>query len=74
MIIDIARQIALKKYSGIFSFDYECPAELILLPSAGISGKVKVEGEFEIYEDDSVGVRLKISYLLFCTPAHIPNT
>ena len=64
MIIDVARQIALKQYSGNFSFEYDCPAELVLLPSAQIDGKVKVEGEFEIYDDDSVGIRLKVSYLL----------
>ena len=64
MIIDVARLIALKKFNGGFSFEYDCPADLVILPSARIEGKVKVEGEYEIYEDDSVGVNLKISYLL----------
>lgn len=64
MIIDVAKQIALKKYSGRFSFEYDCPADLVLLPSARIDGKVKVEGEYEIYDDDSVGVKFKISYTL----------
>ncbi len=64
MIIDVARGIALKKYVGDFSFDYDCPAELVILPSAGIEGKVRVSGSYEIYADDSVGVNLKIEYLL----------
>ncbi len=64
MIIDVARQIALKKYSGSFSFEYDCPADLVLLPSARIEGKVAVEGSFEIYDDDSVGVNFKITYTL----------
>ena len=64
MIIDVARLIALKKFNGGFSFEYDCPADLVILPSARIEGKVKVEGEYEIYEDDSVGVNLKISFLL----------
>ena len=64
MIIDVARQIALKQYRGDFSFEYDCPAELVILPSARIDGKVKVFGEFEIYDDDSVGVSLKLRYTL----------
>lgn len=64
MVIDIARQIALKNYRGSFSFDYGCPQELVILPAARIEGKVKVTGEYEIYDDDSVGVALKISYLV----------
>ena len=64
MIIDIARQIALKKYSGSFEFEYACPEDLVILPSARIAGKVKVSGKYEIYDDDSVGVELIISYLL----------
>ncbi len=64
MVIDIARQTALKNYRGSFSFDYDCPQELVILPAARIEGKVKVTGEYEIYDDDSVGVALKISYLV----------
>ncbi|MCD7728617.1 MAG: YceD family protein [Clostridia bacterium] len=64
MIIDVRRQVALKKYTGGFSFRYDCPKNLVLLPSAFIDGEVEVSGEFEIYEDDSVGVTLKISYTL----------
>ena len=64
MVIDIARQIALKNYRGSFNFDYDCPQELVILPAARIEGKVKVTGEYEIYDDDSVGVALKISYLV----------
>ena len=64
MIIDIARQIALKNFRGSFSFEYDCPKDLVILPAASVEGKVKVEGEYEIFEDNSVGVHLKISYLL----------
>ena len=64
MIIDISRQIALKKYIGGFSFKYNCPQDLVLLPRAVIDGEVEVEGDYEIFADDSVGVNLKIKYLL----------
>lgn len=64
MIIDIARQTALKNYRGNFCFEYDSPSDLLLLPSAHIEGKVKAEGEYEIYEDGSVGVALRLSYLL----------
>ncbi len=64
MTIDVRRQIALKKYTGDFSFRYKCPEDLVILPSATIDGEVEVTGSFEIYEDDSVGVALNISYLI----------
>ncbi len=64
MNIDVARGISLKKYTGDFSYDYDCSGELILLPSTRIDGPVRVSGTYEIYDDDSVGVTLKIKYLL----------
>ncbi len=64
MIIDVARQLALKNYRGAFRFEHDCPQEFVILPSARIAGKVTVEGEFEIYDDDSVGVAFRVSYLI----------
>ncbi|MCD8309394.1 MAG: hypothetical protein LUD19_06005 [Clostridia bacterium] len=64
MIIDVRRQLALKNYTGGFSFRYNCPQDLVLLPAAAICGEVEVSGSYEIYEDDSVGVKLNLSYLI----------
>lgn len=52
------------EYTGNFSFVYEPPQDLNLLPLCRIEGGVKVEGEYEIFEGDEVEVTLKISYKL----------
>ncbi len=62
MEIEVRKLCALKKYEGDFSFDYEPPADLCLIPLCNIEGKVKVTGTYEIYEDDSVGVTLTVTY------------
>lgn len=64
MILEIKKLNALKKYSGEFKFDYSADASLIILPLCKIDGDVSVSGEYEIYEDDSVGVFLTIKYKL----------
>lgn len=64
MIIEVKKLNALKKYTGDFVFAYSAPQEQVLLPFARIEGDVKVEGSYEIYDDDSVAVDLKISYAL----------
>ena len=64
MILDIARLIALKKYVGDFAQTLPPPAEKLLLPLAEVEGNIEVQGKYEIYDDDSVGVSLKISYKL----------
>ncbi len=62
MEIEVRKLNALKKYEGEFVFDYEPPADLCLIPLCSIEGKVKVEGNYVIYDDDSVGVTLTVKY------------
>ncbi len=64
MIIEVQKLIALKKYVGDFSFSCPPPADKMLIPLAEADGCIEVEGEFEIYEDDSVGVNFTLSYSL----------
>ena len=64
MELEVKRLNALGKFTGDFQFDYLPADNLCLVPLSGISGAVKVSGEYEIYEDDSVGVKLTVSYLL----------
>lgn len=62
MKIEVKKLNALKKYTGDIEFDYEAPADMCLIPLCKIDGKVHVKGEYEIYEDDSVGVNFTVSY------------
>ena len=62
MKIEVKKLNALKKYTGGFEFDYEPPQDLCLIPLCKIDGKVSVKGDYEIYEDDSVGVNFKVNY------------
>ena len=62
MKIEVKKLNALKKYTGSFEFAYEPPADLCLVPLCTIEGKVLVKGDYEIYEDDSVGANLTVSY------------
>ena len=62
MKIEVKKLNALKKYTGDFEFDCEPPEDACLIPLCKIDGKVHVKGDFEIYEDDSVGVNFTVSY------------
>lgn len=64
MKLEIKRLNALKKYSGGFEFETEPSADSCLIPLCKIDGKVRVKGEYEIYDDDSVGVNFTVYYRL----------
>ncbi|MBQ9728801.1 MAG: DUF177 domain-containing protein [Clostridia bacterium] len=64
MIIDIRKLNAQKKYFGSMEFDYEAPETLIGIPYVKFASPVKVELEYDLYEDDSLEVKGKISYRL----------
>ena len=53
MIIDVRKLNAGKTYSGRLEFEYMAPESLIDIPFVRFSAPVKVEAEFELYEDDS---------------------
>ena len=63
MELEVKKLIAHGKYAGSFSFDYLPPENLCLVPLCKI-GEVKVTGEYEIFDDDSVGIKLTVNYLL----------
>ena len=63
MELEVKRLIAHGKYTGSFSYDYQPPEDLCLVPLCKI-GDVKVEGEYEIFDDDCVEIRLTVKYLL----------
>ena len=64
MIIDVRKLNAQKKDSGRLEFEYEAPENLIDIPFVKFSSPVKVEVEYELFEDDSLELRGKILYTL----------
>ena len=64
LIIDVRKLNAQKKYSGTLEFEYEAPENLIDIPFVKFSSPVKVEAEYELFEDDSLELRGKILYTL----------
>ena len=64
MEIEVKKLNAKKQYEGNFDFEYDPPENACLIPLCKIQGAVKVKGEFEIYEDDSVGVNFTVTYLI----------
>ncbi len=64
MKIQVQKQIALKRYTGDFEFQFDPPEGTCLIPLCQINGAVKVCGSFEIYDDDSVGVNFTVEYVI----------
>lgn len=64
MELEIKKLNALRKYTGEFSFEYAPAEDLNLVPLCKINGMVKVSGEYEIFDDDSVEIRLTVDYYL----------
>lgn len=64
MKIEVKKLNALKKYTGEFAYDCEPSPDMCLIPLCRIDGKVRVTGNFEIYEDDSVGINFSVKYRL----------
>ena len=62
MELEVKKLNAQKEYTGLFDFDYVPENNLCLLPLSEIKSPVKITGEYEIYEDDSVGIKLTVSY------------
>lgn len=62
MKIEVRKLNAQKKFTGSLQFEYSPPQDLLILPLSAIEGNVKVVADYEIYDDDSVGVKLTVSY------------
>ena len=64
MKIDIRKLNAQKCYSGEMEFSYEIPEELMSIPFVSFDGPAKITFLFELYEDDSLEIRGKVTYRL----------
>lgn len=64
MIIAINKLLAKAQYEGEFSFEYEAPQTLVSVPLCRFDGAVSVYGKYEIYDDSSVGIDLRLRYTL----------
>lgn len=64
MIIDARKLNAQKKYSGRVEFDYEAPEDLIDIPFVKFAHAVKVEADYELFEDNSLELRGTVRYVL----------
>ena len=64
LIFDIRKLNAQKKYSGSMEFTYSAPETLIEIPFTKFSAPVKVTFDYELYEDDSIELKGKVSYRL----------
>lgn len=62
MNIDIRKLNAQKKYSGTMEFEYEAPETLIEIPFVKFVGPVKIEFDYELFEDDSLEIHGTVSY------------
>ncbi len=60
MIIDVRKLNAQKKYSGRLEFAYEPPESLIDIPFVKFSAPVKVEAEYELFEDGSLELKGRV--------------
>ena len=64
MIIDVRKLNAQKKYVGTMNFEYSAPDTLIDIPLVKFATPVKVDFEYELFEDDSCEIRGTVSYRL----------
>ena len=64
MIVDIRKLNATKAYSGSMQFDYLPDDDLLDIPFVTFDGAVRVEIEYELFEDDSLEVRGSVKYRL----------
>ncbi len=63
MKIEVKKLLALNKFEGGFTFEYLPPEDICIIPLCKLSG-VRVSGDYEIYDDDSVGVNLRLEYVI----------
>lgn len=64
MELDISKFLSRGQFNGEFEYGYTPDENLCLIPLCKIEGEVMVRGSFEIYDDDSVEVKLNLTYLI----------
>ena len=62
--IDVRSSVAKKIYTGELSFGFEAEEGLLEIPYVSFASPLQAELNFEIFEDDSVEVKGRISYTL----------
>ncbi|MBQ8427838.1 MAG: DUF177 domain-containing protein, partial [Clostridia bacterium] len=55
---------ATKQYSGSAQFEYSPPSDTLDIPFVEFDGAVKVQYDYDLYEDDSLEVRGTVTYRL----------
>lgn len=63
MIIEVKRLLSKGKYTGEFEYDFTPDEDRTVVPLSTIDS-VHVRGSYEIFDDDSVSVKLTLSYVL----------
>ena len=64
MIVDIRKLNAKKLYSGSMEFSYSAPADLLTIPYVKFAEPVKVQFNYELYEDDAFEINGTVTYTL----------
>ena len=64
MNIDVRKLNAQKTYSGRITFEYDAPQDLVSIPFVKFASPVKIDAEYELFADDALELRGKISYRL----------
>ena len=64
MLIDIRKLNAQKKYVGKMEFEYSAPETFIEIPFVKFAAPVKIEFDYELFEDNSLEISGSVSYVL----------
>lgn len=64
MIIDIRKLNAQKLYSGSMEFSYPAPTDLLTIPYVKFAEPVKVQFDYELFEDDALEIKGTVTYTL----------
>ena len=64
MNIDVRKLNEQKTYSGRITFEYDAPQDLVSIPFVKFASPVKIDAEYELFADDALELRGKISYRL----------
>ncbi len=64
MIIDVQKLNLARKYEGELHFTLPPEDEFVSIPMVKIASEIVVDGDYEIFDDDSVEVKGTVRYLL----------
>lgn len=64
MELEISKLLSRGQFNGDFEFAYNPTEDLCMVPLCKIEGDITVRGSFQIYDDDSVEVKLNLTYLI----------